>query len=63
MARSPQSPGNVDGDGGGSKSKGKEVRKYGFACANCRKRKAKCDGGVPSCERCLSNGETCYFNK
>lgn len=65
MARSPQSPGHVNGDGTGSKGKGKgkEVRKYGFACANCRKRKAKCDGGIPSCERCLSNGETCYFNK
>ncbi|MCJ1306057.1 hypothetical protein MMC08_008875 [Hypocenomyce scalaris] len=41
----------------------RQARKYGFACANCRKRKARCNGQLPSCARCVANGETCYFNK
>lgn len=39
------------------------TRKYGFACANCRKRKARCDGGMPKCGRCVTNNENCYFDK
>lgn len=65
MARLSDSPeGNGNNTNESTKTtKERSVRKYGFACANCRKRKAKCDGGIPSCERCLSNGENCYFNK
>jgi hypothetical protein len=39
------------------------VRRYGFACANCRKRKARCDGVMPTCDRCLANKEQCHFDK
>ncbi|KAJ9195878.1 transcriptional regulator family: Fungal Specific TF [Paecilomyces variotii] len=39
------------------------ARKYGFACANCRRRKARCVGNLPTCDRCLANNETCYLDK
>ncbi|KAE9376450.1 hypothetical protein N431DRAFT_479708 [Stipitochalara longipes BDJ] len=39
------------------------IRKYGFACANCRKRKARCDGRMPSCGRCIAHNENCHFDK
>ncbi|KAL1966256.1 hypothetical protein VTN77DRAFT_4609 [Rasamsonia byssochlamydoides] len=40
-----------------------QTRKYGFACANCRRRKTRCNGNLPSCDRCIANNETCYFDK
>lgn len=43
--------------------KDRQARKYGFACANCRRRKTRCDGRVPSCDRCVSNNEVCHYNK
>jgi hypothetical protein len=54
--------------GGASKiipkpKKDRQARKYGFACANCRRRKTRCDGRVPSCDRCVSNNEVCHYNK
>ncbi|GAE00169.1 nitrogen assimilation transcription factor nirA [Paecilomyces variotii No. 5] len=39
------------------------ARKYGFACANCRRRKARCVGDLPTCDRCLANNEPCYLDK
>ncbi|OTB05029.1 hypothetical protein M426DRAFT_147102 [Hypoxylon sp. CI-4A] len=38
-------------------------RKYGFACSNCRRRKAKCDGAMPACQKCLSSREKCSYDK
>ena len=34
-----------------------------FACACCRDRKARCDGGMPSCGKYLSRSETCSSNR
>lgn len=28
-------------------------------CWTCRRRRLKCDGGVPHCQKCISNGEEC----
>lgn len=44
-------------------SSGRTPRKYGFACANCRKKKARCNGEAPSCRRCTANNERCRFDK
>lgn len=38
-------------------------RKYGFACSNCRRRKARCNGALPACQKCLANHETCSYDK
>lgn len=32
-----------------------------LACVLCRDRKVKCDGGKPSCEKCIKAGETCSY--
>ncbi|KAF9740698.1 hypothetical protein PMIN03_004922 [Paraphaeosphaeria minitans] len=31
------------------------------ACARCRDRKVKCDGGKPGCKRCQRNGTPCRY--
>ncbi|KAF2019007.1 hypothetical protein BU24DRAFT_447600 [Aaosphaeria arxii CBS 175.79] len=31
------------------------------ACARCRERKVKCDGGKPGCRRCQRNGHSCQY--
>lgn len=33
------------------------------ACKNCRKRKVKCSGEVPSCINCHTNGLTCVYEQ
>lgn len=38
-------------------------RRCDFACACCRKHKARCDGGMLSCTKCLSRSESCFFNR
>ena len=37
--------------------------KCDFVCACCIERKARCDGGMPSCETCVSRGEACSISK
>lgn len=32
-----------------------------IACARCRDRKVKCDGGKPGCKRCHRNGAPCQY--
>lgn len=32
-----------------------------IACARCRDRKVKCDGGKPGCKRCNRNGTLCQY--
>ncbi|KAH9992180.1 fungal-specific transcription factor domain-containing protein [Xylariaceae sp. FL0662B] len=44
-------------------SSSRPSRKYGFACSNCRRRKARCNGAMPACEKCVSNNETCSYDK
>lgn len=38
-------------------------RKYGFACSNCRRRKARCNGAMPTCQKCHANNESCSYDK
>ncbi|KAI0883746.1 fungal-specific transcription factor domain-containing protein [Annulohypoxylon maeteangense] len=38
-------------------------RKYGFACSNCRRRKARCNGAMPACQKCLASNESCSYDK
>ncbi|EXJ83061.1 hypothetical protein A1O1_06679 [Capronia coronata CBS 617.96] len=38
-------------------------QRYGFACSNCRKRKSKCNGAFPACEKCLSSQHDCHYDK
>ncbi|GAP88259.2 putative nitrogen assimilation transcription factor nirA [Rosellinia necatrix] len=38
-------------------------RRYGFACYNCRRRKVKCDGALPTCQKCLATHNRCTYNK
>jgi hypothetical protein len=33
-----------------------------LACALCRDRKVKCDGGRPSCQRCVKVGKNCVYH-
>ena len=40
-----------------------QPRRYGFACLNCRRRKAKCDGAFPTCGKCINNEEECNYHK
>lgn len=36
-------------------------RKSAFSCEPCRRRKVKCDGNQPVCNRCTSRNETCVY--
>ncbi|KAH6950938.1 hypothetical protein DER45DRAFT_579133 [Fusarium avenaceum] len=38
-------------------------RRIANACAQCRERKVRCDGGIPSCERCQNSKTTCRYDK
>eukprot|EP00924_Labyrinthula_sp_SR-Ha-C_P007039 snap_masked-scaffold_8-processed-gene-7.37-mRNA-1 protein AED:1.00 eAED:1.00 QI:0/-1/0/0/-1/1/1/0/365 len=44
----------------------KRVESYGpklqQACSSCRKKKKKCDRLQPVCTRCISQGETCFYD-
>ncbi|GAB1196512.1 hypothetical protein APSETT444_005784 [Aspergillus pseudonomiae] len=39
------------------------VRHHKIVCANCRRRKSKCDGASPSCSACLANASHCHYDK
>ncbi|OMH82703.1 Sterol regulatory element-binding protein ECM22 [Zancudomyces culisetae] len=46
-----------------SASKSQSPKKPGhIACDSCRRRKTKCDGGKPSCGKCLKDKFTCEYN-
>ncbi|WPH01908.1 Hypothetical protein R9X50_00476200 [Acrodontium crateriforme] len=52
----------VDGSDTGSDAKGKR-KAISSACIPCRKRKSKCDGGVPSCSTCMAVYRTdCFYD-
>ncbi|KAL3456018.1 fungal-specific transcription factor domain-containing protein [Aspergillus heterothallicus] len=38
-----------------------KVRKYDFACLECRRRKVKCDGRRPTCVNCTRTKATCHY--
>ncbi|PYH99810.1 citrinin biosynthesis transcriptional activator CtnR [Aspergillus ellipticus CBS 707.79] len=37
-------------------------KRPGAACAECRRRKMRCDGKQPQCENCVNAGVECIFN-
>ncbi|KAL8938138.1 MAG: hypothetical protein Q9211_003348 [Gyalolechia sp. 1 TL-2023] len=39
----------------------KSAQGFSHACQSCRKRKVKCDGAVPACERCLKTNTECLY--
>ena len=38
------------------------VRRYGFACSGCRRKKVRCDGARPTCRNCERGGIQCVYN-
>ncbi|KAK5735753.1 hypothetical protein LTR17_007925 [Elasticomyces elasticus] len=36
-------------------------RRYGAACLTCRRRKVRCDGAKPKCNKCVKLNETCVY--
>ncbi|KAK4936287.1 hypothetical protein LTR10_022815 [Elasticomyces elasticus] len=38
------------------------AKKYGQSCLLCRKRKVRCDGGRPSCAKCMRIKECCVYS-
>ena len=38
-----------------------EVAAVPLACVICRERHLKCDGGTPSCSRCIDSKQKCYY--
>lgn len=42
-------------------TRGKSAQAFSHACESCRKKKVKCDGAVPSCERCLRTSTACIY--
>lgn len=59
----PGTPSQLPGLDSVSKPKAIIPHKCDFVCACFIERKARCDGGMPSCETCLSRGGTCSFSK
>lgn len=35
--------------------------RYAFACAQCRRKKIRCDGEEPTCRRCRQSNEHCHY--
>ncbi|KAL8758562.1 MAG: hypothetical protein Q9199_001370 [Rusavskia elegans] len=36
-------------------------QRYGTACESCKKKKIKCDGGMPTCESCRKSNSGCFY--
>lgn len=36
-------------------------QRYGTACESCKKKKIKCDGGMPTCENCRKSNLGCFY--
>lgn len=39
------------------------VRHQKTVCSTCRRRKSKCDGGIPRCSACSASSSTCHYEK
>ena len=39
----------------------KATKKSAFSCDPCRRRKVKCGGEKPSCDRCIARNDTCLY--
>ncbi|KAL8914903.1 MAG: hypothetical protein Q9171_000530 [Xanthocarpia ochracea] len=57
---------SLKSDFGGSKSSAQSIQasssqRYGTACESCKKKKIKCDGGLPSCESCRKSSQSCFY--
>ncbi|KAL8718912.1 MAG: hypothetical protein Q9225_004015 [Loekoesia sp. 1 TL-2023] len=42
-------------------AQGKPSQVFSHACESCRKKKVKCNGATPSCERCLKTSTECHY--
>lgn len=38
------------------------AKRYGQSCLVCRRRKVRCDGGRPTCAKCMRINERCVYN-
>ncbi|KIX96081.1 uncharacterized protein Z520_08336 [Fonsecaea multimorphosa CBS 102226] len=45
------------------KQRAQQTRRYGFACSNCRRKKARCNGATPACDKCIASRETCEYDR
>ncbi|OAP62261.1 hypothetical protein AYL99_04464 [Fonsecaea erecta] len=45
------------------KQRAQQARRYGFACSNCRRKKARCNGATPACDKCVASRETCDYDR
>ncbi|EXJ76086.1 uncharacterized protein A1O5_00594 [Cladophialophora psammophila CBS 110553] len=45
------------------KQRTQQARRYGFACSNCRRKKARCNGATPACDKCVASRETCEYDR
>ncbi|KAF2440416.1 hypothetical protein P171DRAFT_457312 [Karstenula rhodostoma CBS 690.94] len=41
----------------------RSIRRVALACKQCRSRKARCDSGQPSCQRCRADEKECEYQK
>jgi hypothetical protein len=55
-------PANASDDDQGPARKRTRLR-VTTACEECRRRKERCDGGKPACQRCMNVGRTCSYNQ
>ncbi|KIW30332.1 uncharacterized protein PV07_06082 [Cladophialophora immunda] len=45
------------------KQRAQQARRYGFACSNCRRKKARCNGATPACDKCVASREMCEYDR
>ena len=66
LTSTPDRQRSLKSDFGGSKSSAQSIQasssqRYGTACESCKKKKIKCDGGLPSCESCRKSSQSCFY--
>ncbi|PWN34560.1 uncharacterized protein FA14DRAFT_171332 [Meira miltonrushii] len=44
-----------------SRKRGRNASRVGMACIPCRQSKLKCDGNKPSCHRCATRSQDCFW--
>ncbi|KAL9127898.1 MAG: hypothetical protein Q9217_003308 [Psora testacea] len=56
-------PDSLDQDGNQGESNEAKRRRIARACDMCRKKKIKCDGGMPACKNCINYKTECIFTQ
>ncbi|TWU73728.1 hypothetical protein ED733_000251 [Metarhizium rileyi] len=56
------SPGRQSSESNGGASAPPTCSVNPIACERCRRKKAKCDGERPTCDRCVRNGTRCQYD-